>query len=186
MRLTRLIFVLATVLCMSMSVSAQKTDKDRKIISDAETAKKEFIKMNNSLENQFKNATAYVIFPNVGKGAVVVGAASGNGAVYKNGELVGMASMTQLDVGAQIGGEAYSEVIFFNSEEAFNRLKNNELELTSQIAAVAVEEGRSLNTKFTDDMAVYVLPKAGLMAEVSVGGQKFEYRPLGTERYSRN
>ncbi len=183
MKITKLIF--ATVLCMSMTVFAQESDKDKKIISDAETAKAEFITMNKSLESQFDNATAYVIFPNVGKGAVIVGAASGNGAVYKNGKLVGMASMKQLDVGAQIGGEAYSEVIFFNSDEAFKKLKNNELELTSQIAAVAVEEGKSLNTKFTDGLAVYVMPKAGLMAEVSVGGQKFEYRPLDKAKYSK-
>lgn len=180
MNFSKLIF--ATVLCMSMTVFAQKSDKDHKIINDAETAKKEFIKMNKALESQFNEATAYVIFPNVGKGAAIVGAASGKGAVYKNGKLVGMASMTQLDVGAQIGGEAYSEVIFFNSEEAFKRLKNNELELTSQVAAVAVEEGKSLNAKFSDGLVVYVLPKAGLMAEVSVGGQKFEYSPLGKSK----
>lgn len=179
MKLTKLVF--ATVLCMSMTVFAQKDDKDKKIISDAEAAKVEFIAMNKGLESQFDKATAYVVFPNVGKGAVIVGAASGHGAVYKDGKLVGLASMKQLDVGAQIGGEAYSEVIFFNSEEAFEKLKNNELELTSQVAAVAVEEGKSLNTKFSDGMAVYVMPKAGLMAEVSVGGQKFEFRPL--DRY---
>lgn len=182
MKFTKLIF--ATMLCMSMTVFAQETDKDKEIISDAETAKKEFIMMNKALESQFDNATAYVIFPNVGKGALIVGAASGNGAVYKDGKLVGMASMKQLDVGAQIGGEAYSEVIFFNSDEAFEKLKNNELELTSQVAAVAVEEGKSLNAIFTEGMAVYVKPKAGLMAEVSVGGQKFEYRPLVKAKYS--
>lgn len=176
MKLTKLI--LAAVLFMSMTVFAQKSDKDKEIISDAETTKVEFIAMNKGLESQFDNAIAYVIFPNVGKGAVLVGAASGNGVVYKNGKLVGMASMKQLDLGAQIGGEAYSEVIFFNSKEAFNKLKNNELELTSQVAAIAVEEGTSLNTKFSDGMAVFVKPKAGLMAEVSVGGQKFEFHPL--------
>lgn len=184
MKFSKLIF--ATVLLMSMTVFAQNSDKDKKIINDSEVAKKEFIKMDKALESQFNNATAYVIFPNVGKGALIVGAASGNGAVYKSGKLVGMASMTQLDIGAQIGGEAYSEVIFFNSEEAFKKLKNNELELTSQVAAIAVEEGVSLNTKFNDGMAVYVLPKAGLMAEVSVGGQKFEYQPLNEEKRSNN
>ncbi|WP_188439769.1 lipid-binding SYLF domain-containing protein [Planktosalinus lacus] len=179
MKKTKLILV--TMLFMSMIVFAQKSDKDKEIISDAETVKVEFIALDRGLESQFDNATAYVIFPNVGKGAVVVGAASGHGAVYKNGKLVGMASMKQLDVGAQIGGKAYSEVIFFNSEEAFKKLKNNELELTSQVAAIAVEEGTSMNTKFTDGLAVFVKPKAGLMAEVSVGGQKFEFRPL--DRY---
>ncbi len=175
--------IMAFFLLVSMTLFAQ-TEKDKEIIKDAEKAKAEFIKTNKSIESQFKNSTAYVIFPNVGKGALIVGGASGNGAVYRGGKLVGMASMKQLDVGAQIGGEAYSEVIFFNSEEAFSRLKNNQFELTSRVAAVAVEEGVSLDTKFTDDVAVYVLPKAGLMAEVSVGGQKFEYRPLNRAKAS--
>lgn len=177
-------FIMVLMLAISFSLFSQ-TEKDKEIIKDAEKAKAEFIKTNQTLENQFKNSKAYVIFPNVGKGAVLVGAASGNGAVYKNGKLVGMASMTQLDVGAQIGGEAYSEVIFFNSDEAFKKLKNNKLELTSQVAAVAVEEGKSLNTKFSEGMAVYVMPKAGLMAEVSVGGQKFDYEPINKAMRSK-
>ncbi len=177
-------FIMVLMLAISFSLFSQ-TEKDRDIIKDAEKAKAEFIKTNQTIESQFKNSKAYVIFPNVGKGAVVVGAASGNGAVYKDGKLIGMASMKQLDVGAQIGGEAYSEVIFFNSDEAFKKLKKNQLELTSQVAAVAVEEGKSLNTKFTEGLAVYVLPKAGLMAEVSVGGQKFEYQPLDKAKYTK-
>ncbi len=125
------------------------------------------------------DAKAYVIFPNVGKGALIVGAASGHGAVYQNGTLIGTASMKQLDIGAQIGGEAYSELILFNSEASFERFKNDELEFTAQVSAVAVTTDATLNVPYSDDgIAIFTLPKGGLMAEVSVGGQKFEYDGL--------
>ncbi|PKP19020.1 MAG: hypothetical protein CVU07_00770 [Bacteroidetes bacterium HGW-Bacteroidetes-23] len=170
-------FIMLLALILSTTVFSQ-TQKDKEIIKDAETAKAEFIKMNKEIAPQIKNATAYVIFPNVGKGAFIVGAASGNGAVYQNGVLVGMAKMKQLDLGLQAGGETYSEMILFNSEEAFNRLKENKLELTASASAVALQSGEALKAKYADGIAVYVLPKAGLMVDASVGGQKLEYFSL--------
>ncbi len=170
-------FIMMLVLIVSTSIFAQ-TDKDKEILRDAEAAKANFIKVNSSLDAEFKNANAYVIFPNVGKGALIVGAASGNGAVYQNGKLVGMASMKQVDIGLQAGGEAYSEVIFFSNEQAFKRLTENKLEFTAGLSAVVLEEGEAINAKYTDGISVFVLPKAGLMVDASVGGQKFEYTPL--------
>jgi len=169
--------ILFLFLGLTTSIFSQ-SEKDKEIIKDAEKAKTEFIKKDKAMEVQFKKAAAYVIFPNVGKGALVIGAASGNGAVYQNGKLVGMASMKQVDIGLQAGGESYSEVILFNSEKAFNQLKDNKLEFTAGLSAVAIEEGESISAKYTDGIAVYVLPKAGLMVDASVGGQKFEYYPL--------
>lgn len=152
----------------------QKLDND-KIVSDAQFAKAEMLKVNPKLEAYFDDAKAYAIFPNIGKGAFVVGAASGNGAVYKNGNLVGMASMKQVDIGAQIGGEAYSEVIFFKTDEAVTEFMSDDLELTAKLSAVAITKGGAINLKYKDGIAVFTMTKGGLMAEVSVGGQKFDY-----------
>ncbi|NCT17879.1 MAG: hypothetical protein COZ75_01460 [Flavobacteriaceae bacterium CG_4_8_14_3_um_filter_34_10] len=170
-------FIMLLVLMVSTSLFSQ-TQKDKEIIRDAEIAKAEFIKINKEIAPQLKSATAYVLFPNVGKGAFIVGAASGNGAVYQNGVLIGLASMKQLDLGLQAGGETYSEMILFETEEAFNRLKTNKLELTAGASAVALQSGEAIKAKYADGIAVYVLPKAGLMIDASVGGQKLEYIPL--------
>lgn len=167
--LTFAMFLFATI------IFAQSAD-DKRVIKDAENAKKEFIKANPKLQNYFDDAKAYVIFPNVGKGAVIVGAASGHGAVYERGVLVGMANMKQLDIGAQIGGKAYSEVIFFKTDKAVQEFMDNKFQFGSNVSAIAANQSPpSLNVVYDNGVAVFTLPKEGLMAEVSVGGQKFDY-----------
>src|SRR5690606_41792777 len=88
--------LMVMMLFFSVSLFAQAVD-DKRVVADAENAKAAFLEVNPKLQRYFDDAKAYVIFPNVGKGAVIIGAASGNGAVYEQGQLVGMASMKQLD-----------------------------------------------------------------------------------------
>lgn len=164
------------MLFFSISIFAQSAD-DKKVIKDAEKAKAAFIDANPKLQGYFDDAKAYVIFPNVGKGAIIVGAASGHGAVYERGVLVGMASMKQLDIGAQIGGKAYGEVVFFKTDKAVQDFMSNDFRFGSNVSAIAANQSPpSLNVTYTDGVAVFTLPKEGLMAEASVGGQKFEYK----------
>lgn len=168
---------LSFVMFLFVTIIFAQSSDDQKIIKDAENAKTEFIKASPKLKEYFKGANAYVIFPNVGKGALIVGAASGNGAVYKNGKLVGMANMKQLDIGAQIGGKAYSEVIFFNTDQAVKEFMDNKFQFGSNISALAADKSApSMDTAFDNGVAVFTLPKEGLMAEISVGGQKFDYK----------
>ena len=110
--LLTIIFLLAGLL-MTISVQAQKDEKDNKIVTDAQVAKADFIKADALMQNLFDNSYGYVIFPNVGKGAIGIGGAAGNGAVFEKGTLIGMADMKQVFVGFQWGGQAYREVIFF-------------------------------------------------------------------------
>lgn len=163
------------MLFFSISIFAQNAD-DKKVINDAEKAKAAFIEANPKLQGYFDDAMAYAILPNVGKGAIIIGAASGHGAVYKGGVLVGMAKMKQVDIGAQIGGKAFSEVIFFNTEEAVKKFMNDDFKFGSNMSAIAVNQSPpSLDITYNDGVAVFSLPKEGLMAEVSVGGQKFDF-----------
>jgi len=170
--------LMVMMLFFSVSLFAQAVD-DKRVVADAENAKAAFLEVNPKLQRYFDDAKAYVIFPNVGKGAVIIGAASGNGAVYEQGQLVGMASMKQLDVGAQIGGKAFSEIIFLKTDKAVEDFMNNKFRFGSNLSAIAVNQSPpSFDVTYTDGVAVFTLPKEGLMAEVSVGGQKFEFRPF--------
>lgn len=163
---------------ISITIFAQNSD-DKKVIKDAEYAKKEMLKANPKLQAYFDDAKVYVIFPNVGKGAFIVGAASGNGAVYERGVLVGMSNLKQLDVGAQIGGKAFSEVIFLKTDKAVQDFMDGEFKFSGNISAIAADKSApSLNLKYEDGVAVYTMDKEGLMAEVSVGGQKFDYKAI--------
>ncbi|MEH6407279.1 MAG: lipid-binding SYLF domain-containing protein [Leeuwenhoekiella sp.] len=175
MKTNKILLILA--LCLSVPLMAQ-TKKDKQVIDDAQAAKSAFIDEDSSLKSFFDSSTAYVIFPNVGKGALVVGASSGRGAVYENGILIGMAKMKKLDVGLQAGGKAFSEVIFFNDKTALERFKDDDFEFTGNASAVVLKSGAARNAKYRDGVAVFAKPKAGLMVDLSVGGQKFDYRSL--------
>jgi lipid-binding SYLF domain-containing protein len=160
------------------TIQAQTSSKDQKIVEDAKTAKAEFIKSDGLMANLFNNAYAYVILPNVGKGGIGIGGAAGNGAAFRKGSLVGMAKMTQVTIGFQWGGQAYREVIFFETQADFDRFKEDRFELAAQASAVAATAGASANAKYKNGVMIFTQAKGGLMYEASIGGQKFKYRPL--------
>lgn len=164
-------------LLLPVLLIAQTADQ-KKIINDSRAAKAAFIQQDPAMSKIFASVEGYVIFPNVGKGAYVVGGAAGNGAVYENGHLVGMAKLLQIDIGLQVGGQAYRQVIFFKTEAALNRFKSGNFELAGNASAVVLEDGKAVSIEFRDDIAVVTMPKAGAMVEISVGGQKFEYEDL--------
>ena len=136
-----------------------------------------FEKKNDNMKSYFDESYGYVVFPSIGKGGIVVGGAHGRGIVYQQGEMIGQAKMTQVTVGLQWGGQAFSEVIFFKDPEALESFKNGNLEFAGQVSAVAVTKGASADIAYENGVAVYTLSKAGLMYEASLGGQKFKYLP---------
>ena len=169
---------LAAVVMVRNPVNAQGDEKDDKIIADAKAAKSDFVKADGLMQSLFDNSYGYVIFPNVGKGAIGIGGAAGNGAVFQKGNLIGMAKMTQVSIGFQWGGQAYREVIFFETEADLNRFKENKIEFSGQASAVAVTKGAAANVKYKEGVMIFSQTKGGLMYEASVGGQKFKFRPL--------
>lgn len=169
------VIVLAFVLNIS-PVFGQSNSKKDKIVADSKTAKAEFIKEDALMKGLFETAYGYVIFPNVGKGGLGVGGAAGNGVVYEKGKMIGMATLRQLSIGFQAGGQAYREIIFFESQKELDRFKNSQFEFSAQASAVAVKSGASTNVKYTDGVMVFTMQKGGLMYEASIGGQKFKYK----------
>ncbi len=171
--------IITTITLLLVAAGAfSQNNKDQKIIRDAEKAKAKILKMETGLENFFDTAAGYVIFPNVGKGGFIVGAASGNGVVYENGAIVGMADLKKLNVGLQAGGQAITEIIFFEDEASLNKFKEESFAFAAEASAVALKSGIAVNAKYEDGVAVFAMPKAGLMADASVGGQKFGFVPI--------
>lgn len=171
------LFCFAIVVCMMAPLHAQDA-KDERIIDDAKDAKAAFTQSDGLMSGLFKSAYGYAIFPNVGKGGIGIGGAAGNGVVYERGRLVGMAKMTQLTIGFQWGGQAYREVIFFETSEDLARFKENNVEFSAQASAVAVTAGASANAKYSNGVMIFTQTKGGLMYEATVGGQKFKFREL--------
>jgi lipid-binding SYLF domain-containing protein len=176
--LIRLVFFAFIIFLLPQSMKAQDDKAKEKLISDSKEAKADFLKTDPSMDKLFNNSYGYVIFPKIGKGAIIIGGSGGNGVVYEKGKTIGTTKMAQLSVGAQIGGESYREIIFFEDKEALERLKENKVEFTGQISAVAAKSGASKNAKYADGVAVFTQDLSGLMAEAAVGGQKFTYKAL--------
>ncbi|HTS16698.1 MAG TPA: hypothetical protein VMP11_03920 [Verrucomicrobiae bacterium] len=129
----------------------------------------------------FDTAYGYAVLPSVGKGAIGIGAAAGDGEVYEQGRLIGTCKMTQVTIGAQLGGQEYAEVIFFETKSALDGLKVNEWAMSAGINAVAAAESASADAKYKNGVLVFTIAKSGLMFEASVGGQKFRFTPLGAK-----
>lgn len=156
----------------------------------------------------FKNAGAsapfldssygYAVFPTIGKAGLGVGGAYGEGHVYKEGKYVGDTSMTQLSLGFQLGGQAYSEIIFFRDQRAFDEFTSGNFSFSGNVSAVAITAGASASAGtrgstaaasggkkdattaggYQKGVAVFTIAKGGLMYEASVAGQKFSYKSL--------
>jgi lipid-binding SYLF domain-containing protein len=148
----------------------------------------------------FGDCYGYALFPTIGQGGLVVGGAHGKGRVYEHGKFVGDTSMTQLSVGLQAGGQAYTMVIFFQDQRAFKDFTRENFEFGGDVSAVAItaaasgqlgttgasagaSEGKKDATtagKYYKGLAVFTIAKGGAMVQAAVAGQKFTYKPKAT------
>jgi lipid-binding SYLF domain-containing protein len=150
----------------------------KKLRDDVQIAIEMFKTTDSSLKKLLDTSAGYVVFPNVGKGGLVFGGAHGNGLVFEKGKVIGEASLTQVTFGAQIGGQEFAELIFFENPAALDKFKQSNLEMNAQVGAVAAAEGVAKNARYVQGVMVITKAKQGLMAEASVGGQKLKFKPL--------
>jgi lipid-binding SYLF domain-containing protein len=154
-----------------------------------------FHKSNQSAEF-FTKSYGYALFPTIVKGGVGIGAAHGTGNLYAQGHRLGHVTMTQVSVGAQLGGEGYSEIIFFRDQQALDDFKSGNFEFSADAGAVAITAAADVSvgttgldtsasadkkkadtsSAFNHGVAVFTIAKGGLMYNVTVAGQKFSYR----------
>ncbi len=126
----------------------------------------------------FAEAYGYAVFPSVGKGGIGIGGARGKGLVYEQGALVGKVTLTEVTIGLQLGGQAFSEVIFFKDKTAFDDFTRGNYEFDAGVSAVALTAGASADLGYNGGVAVVTATKGGLMYEATVGGQKFDYEVI--------
>jgi lipid-binding SYLF domain-containing protein len=146
----------------------------------------------------FENCYGYAVFPTIGKGGIGIGGAYGTGQVYTQGVPTGTTKMFKGTIGFQLGGQAFSQMIFFEDKRAFDEFTGGEFEFDAGVSAVAITAGAQAKvgsggttagasagpatgaqakTSYHKGMAVFVHAKGGLMYEATVGGQKFSYTP---------
>lgn len=158
--------------------SGQHASASHALVKDAEATVQAFARTDPGLSRFFDTAVGWVVFPSVGKGGAGVGGAYGRGVLFEHGQPTGRSTLTQVTIGAQLGGQAYSEIVFFESSDALTSFKKGQLAMAAQVSAVIASSGASANAKYSQGVAVFTLAKSGLMAEASIGGQKFGFRPF--------
>ncbi len=148
----------------------------------------------------FADSYGYAVFPVVGKAGIGIGGSFGKGQVYRDGQVTGKVSMTKVSVGFQLGGQAFSEMIFFKDKRAYDEFTSGSFEFDATASAVAITAGaqaeagtsgssagasagpatgKQLAGSYHKGMAVFTHAKGGLMYEASIGGQVFSFSPLG-------
>jgi len=181
MRLRSTLFsVLAiSALTLAMGCSAEpKTESRREALqADAKTTLRTLEAQDPGLQNVVENNYAYIVFPDVGKGGFGIGGAWGRGVVYEQGRFVGYAAVAEGSVGATAGGQTFSEVIVFNSREAFRKFQSNRLSFGADASAVALRAGAAASAEFRNGRAVFVANQGGLMIDASVKGQDISFVP---------
>ncbi len=174
MKIVNLICLL--LLCTASLLVAQKKKWGQQDVAKAKEAIAAIKAKNEKIDPFFKTAYGYAVFPSIGKGGIGVGGAYGKGTVFKKGgKAIGGVRMTQVTVGFQFGGQAYIEVIFFETKRAFDDFVEGNFEFAPNATAVAVTEGAAINVPYKNGVAVFTMAKGGLMYEATLGGQKFDF-----------
>jgi len=144
----------------------------------------------------FNNSYAYLVFPSVGKGGLGVGAAHGSGRAYEQGKYVGDVKLNQVSIGLQAGGQAFSQMVFFEDKHAFEDFTRGEFEFDATVQAVAITASATASAgstgttsgaaggkndaatagKYRKGLAVFTVAKGGLMYQAAVAGQKFKFK----------
>jgi hypothetical protein len=102
-----------------------------------------------------------------------------------------------LSVGFQLGGQVYSQIIFFQDQRAFDDFSSGNFEFSAQATAVAItaaasaqsstgggssvgasggqNDASTVSAGYDKGMAVFTVAKGGLMYEAALAGQKYSY-----------
>jgi lipid-binding SYLF domain-containing protein len=183
-RISRLMFI-ATLMLVAATANADEYDDTVAIFKNAGESRA-----------FFQNSYAYAVFPTVGKAGLGIGAAHGDGRVFVQGKYVGDVKVNQISVGLQAGGQAFSQIVFFQDKRSFDEFANGTFEFDATVQAIAITASATASAgtagaaagaaggkkdattagKYHKGMAVFTVAKGGLMYQAAVGGQKFKYK----------
>jgi lipid-binding SYLF domain-containing protein len=186
------------IVCVALLVALPAVAKKRKVEDYSKTI--DDFKKIDVVAKFFDSAAAYAVFPTIGEGGLGIGASHGKGQVYKGGEVVGFTSTSDVSIGFQAGGQAYSQIIFFQNDQALENFTSGNFEFDASASAIAVQasakagagtegtgasasasktaEQSTAGAKYQKGMAVFTMAKGGLMYAAKIAGQKYSYKPV--------
>jgi len=189
MNMNRFAIIMAMVIVGSFISNPAQADKFTDTIA--------VFKKSEAVQPFFKNAFGYAVFPTVGKAGLGIGGSYGTGQVYRGGKVTGETSLIKATIGFQAGGQAFSQMIFFEDKRSYDEFTSGEFEFDATASAVAITAGaqakagtegttagasagpatgKQAQASYHKGMAVFVQTKGGLMYEAAIGGQKFSFK----------
>lgn len=147
----------------------------RDLVTEARNTLSEMQAADASLSLKMQSSYANIVFPKVGQGGFVLGGEWGRGVVFRNGQVIGYASLKAASVGLQAGGQTFDELVLIENAAALDRLVNQGVSLTSQAEGTVLKSGAAAQTNFRDGTAVLIKPVGGMMGNLSLGGQSISF-----------
>jgi lipid-binding SYLF domain-containing protein len=172
-----MVLAVATGLLVGCTTAPPTPEGRNALVENATLAMQDMNRVDPGVEPLARKGYGYALFPEVVKAGLGVGGGYGQGVVYEQGQHVGYADLTLASVGAQIGGQTFSELIVFENKAAMDRFKLSPVDFTAGAAAMILQNGAAANASFIEGIAVVVRPITGAMAEATIGGQQFKYIP---------
>ncbi len=178
MRKAMLSFITFVLLVSSSTLWAFEPDTSDELQLSVAKAILDLKKKDPGIDEFFDGAAGYAVFPKVGKGGIGIGGAHGKGLVIVNDKAIANTSLSQVTVGFQLGGQVYSQFVFFEDATSLGHFQRGNFEMGAQASAVAVTLGASADANYDGGVAVFTNVGGGLMYEATISGQKFKYEPF--------
>lgn len=165
----------ALLFAVGVCATPLRADEQSRLTEEVTETVAKFVKTDPSVKQEMAAAAGYAVFPGVGKGAMGIGGARGTGQVISGDKALGKATLTQVTIGFQLGGQKYAELILFENQAALDRFVGGAFTMAAQVSAVALASGAAASAKYANGVKVVTATIGGLMYEASVGGQKFNF-----------
>jgi hypothetical protein len=144
----------------------------------------------------FASPYGYAVWERIGRGGLGIGGATGRGQVYEGGKVTGFSRLIDVTIGAQAGGQAYRQIIFFENKAAYEKFTSGKFEFDASASAVAVTasaqasagtQGASAaagvgspnagaGVGYVNGMQTFTMAEGGLMYAATIGGQRYNFK----------
>ena len=175
----RFVAALAAVIGLGLTTSAVlAADKNgaAQITKDSQAALQQLYATVPAAKAIGAKAKAILVFRKVTKAGLGIGGQYGEGALMRDGKVVGYYTTTGLSTGLQAGAQTYGYAMFFMNEAALQALLGTEgFEVGVGPSVVVMDEGKAKSTTTTtmnDDVYAFIFGQKGLMAGLGIQGNK--------------
>ncbi len=123
-----------------------------------------------------ETATAVLVFPDIVKGGLLIGGQFGNGALVRDGKIVGYYRSVAVSYGLQAGAQSFGYALFFMNDQALGYLDSSggwEVGVGPTLTVLDKGAAASFSTTTTkDDIYALFFDQKGLMAGIGIQGSK--------------